>query len=133
MILEATENEIENSRRRRIYFAICFASALALLHFTIRRFIPSFSVLYNGPERPDWIPITIGAEFILHLIYLGALLAVTGRSVLGLSKSAYSDDGTKSLLNSSGPIETADWRSIMTAWVCVPIYLVLWMLAYGYL
>jgi hypothetical protein len=69
----------------------------------------------------------------LHLLYLGALFAVTGRAIPGLAKPTYSDDVSESLFNSNGPVESADWPSILIAWACLPIYLAVWMLAYGYI
>ena len=130
---EETENTSNLSRSKKVYFAILLAATLALLHFTVRRFVPSFSVLYDGPERPAWISLAVDAEFLLHLMYLGALLKVTGRSIPGLQKPEYSDEGTGSLFGSNGSSESTDWRTLLTAWAFVPVYVVLWMLAYGYI
>jgi hypothetical protein len=130
----ATNKRIRLSvTKRRIIAAISIAAALALIHFFIRLYIPSFSVLYDGSARPDWISYTIDAEFMMHLLYLGALFAFTGRSIPSLNKPKYSDDGTESLFNSTPPVDSTDWTSILAAWACVPIYATIWMLAYGYL
>ena len=126
-------NSVSSIRKKRILFAIALAAALAVVHYVIRKYIPSFSVLYDGPPRPGWIPITIDAEFVLHLFYFGALVSLTGRAIPSLSKPRYSGDGNESLFNPGAPIESIDWASIAAAWGCVPVYVLLWMLAYGYL
>ena len=126
-------NSVSATRKKSIGFAMAVVAVLALVHYVIRKYIPSFSVLYDGPPRPGWIPITIDAEFVLHLFYFGALVSLTGRSIPSLSKPRYSDDGSESLFNPGAPVESIDWISIAAAWACVPVYVLLWMLAYGYL
>jgi hypothetical protein len=120
-------------RRKWIILSMLTATGLALIHYAVRFYFPTFSVLYDGPPRSGWIPIAIDGEFLLHLLYFGGLISVTGRSFPSLNKPKYSDDGTESLFT-TGPItEHTDWLSISFAWGFVPIYLLLWMLAYGYL
>jgi hypothetical protein len=126
-------DSVSSRRKKRILSAIAVAAALALIHYAIRKYIPSFSVLHDRSPRPWWIPITIDAEFLLHLSYFGALVSLTGESIPSLSKPKYSDDGTESIFNTGPHIEEIDWSSIAAAWACVPVYVLLWMLAYGYL
>lgn len=106
---------------------------LAVTHCLIRVFIPPFSVLYDGPERPRWIPLTIDAEFLIHLFFLGALITVTSRSIPWANKPSYSNEGTESVFNYSDSEVSTDWARILLAWACVPIYLLAWAFAYGYL
>jgi hypothetical protein len=106
---------------------------LAAIHYLVRTFIPAFSVLYDGSERPQWIPITIDAEFLIHLLFLGALISVTARSIPGVNKPSYSNEGTESVFNYSDSDVPIDWSRILTAWACVPVYVLAWAVAYGYL
>lgn len=129
---EATTSKSAD-KRKKIFLGISIAASLALIHFAIRKFIPSFSVLYDGPERPSWITWMIDCEFVLHLLFFGALVTVTGRSIPALNNPRYSDDGTESLFSSGSSEASTDWASIGLAWGCLPVYVLLWMAAYGYL
>lgn len=130
---ERSSSSVMRNRRKWIILSILIAAGLALIHYAVRFYIPAFTVLYDGPPRSGWIPIAIDGEFLLHLLYFGGLISVTGRSIPALNKPKYSDDGTESLFTAGPTPEYTDWGSIVYAWGCVPIYLLLWMLAYGYL
>lgn len=121
------------SRCKRIAIAISIGAALAMIHYLIRRHISNFSVLYDGLPRPEWISIAIDGEFVMHLLFLGALFSVTWRSIPALEKPKYSNDGTYSVFNSNAADEPIDWPSLIGAWASLPIYLLLWAWAYGYL
>ncbi len=74
-------SSVMRNRRKWIILTILIAVALALIHYAIRLYIPAFTVRYDGPPRPGWIPFAIDGEFLLHLFYLGALISVSGRSI----------------------------------------------------
>jgi hypothetical protein len=124
---------MKNQRNKNVLIFGLVGVGLAAIHYLIRVFVPSFSVLYNGPERPQWIPLTIDAEFLIHLVFLGALITVTTRSIPGLNKPSYSKEGTESVFNHSGSDEPINWSRILLAWAFVPVYLRAWAFAYGYL
>ena len=126
-------SSIRFQQNKDVFYAGILGLILAAIHQCIRLFIPEFSVLYDGPERATWISITIVCEFLLHLLFFGGLIAVTGRSIPALNNPRYSKEGTESIFDYSEPEEPVNWSRILTAWGFAPIYILGWLFAYGYL
>jgi len=126
--------QISFGQNRAIFNAGIVGVGLAVAHRIIRVFIPSFSVLYDGSDQASWISIVIVCEFLIHLLYFGALISITGRSIPALSRPGYSEERVQGVFDtSSGADEQVNWTRILIAWGFAPVYVLAWLFAYGYL